>query len=73
MKYQSFCCVCLRETPSTENICELSHIKSKLGFVEINVHFDFTFRTLNFCSSCANKPITIEKLKHIGNHNKGSC
>jgi hypothetical protein len=68
MKYKSTCSICLRETETTDNICEMWHIKSKAGFIEIDVHCDYKFYRLNFCPSCAKKPITVEKLMTISNY-----
>lgn len=68
MKYKSICCVCLRETPETDNICELSHIKNQQGFIYVQVHVNFSIKGLNFCPSCAKKPITVEKLMSASNY-----
>jgi hypothetical protein len=65
MTYQTICCMCLRETPSTESLIELIQLKRLLGFVELNFG-------LSFCSSCADKPITVNQIKTLRNDSKWS-
>lgn len=67
MKYKSTCCICLRETIETNDICTLDHIKSQQGFISVTIRTNLQMRCLNFCPICVKKSITVEDLKTIGN------
>lgn len=71
MSYKSICSVCLREIEA-DDVFELMRKKNESGFVEVKVHFGFSYLRHNFCPACAKKPISVDQLKHMDNASEWS-